>query len=197
MTALPRDKLLRFPSVEAFLAYDFPDDLPRELIDGIAVAQAAPSSEHGRIGANLSHALGNALDAARSPRFVEIGTGVRPLHRRRPTYRVPDVMIRCPDAAERIEDAAPVIVFEVLSPSNSATEMDEKARDYKSIPSIRQIVHIAQDRRLCAFQRKAGELWIAEEVAGDDAGLVLEIGITVPLAALYRNVPIENEEERA
>jgi len=193
MTALARDKSPRFASVEAFLAHEFGDDLPRELLDGIAVAHAAPSSQHARIVANLSRALGNALEASGSPCFVEAGSGVRPQRRRRATLRVPDVMIRCPGDGATPDDLQAVVVFEILSPSNSAADMDDKARDYKSISSIRQIVHVRQDRLLCSFQRRAGELWIAEEVEGTDAVLALETGTPIPLAAIYRNVPVDAE----
>jgi Uma2 family endonuclease len=196
MPAVPRNKAETFASVEAFLAHDFADDLPRELIEGAAVAHAAPSSEHARIVANLSRAIGNALDAAGSSCFVEVGSGVRPARRRRPTHRVPDLMIRCPRSNPEPGEPEPVVVIEVLSPSNSATEMDEKARDYKSVPSIRQIVHLPQDRFFCSFQRKAGDLWVADEIEGPDAVLTIEAGITVALAAIYANVAIANENRQ-
>jgi Uma2 family endonuclease len=194
MTALPRQHGLYFPSIEAFLSHEFEDDLPRELVDGIAVAHAALSPEHGRIVANLSRAIGNALNQAGSRCFVEAGSGVEPRRRRRrPTYRVPEVLIRCP-TAESGDSQHPAIVIEVLSPSNMASEMGDKARDYKSIPSIRQIIHIAQDRFLCSFQRRAGDLWIVEDIEGRDAALSLDgLDIAIPLALVYENVPVRDE----
>jgi Uma2 family endonuclease len=188
MTALPRDTTLRFASVEDFLAHSFPDDLVHELVDGIVVAHAAPTEEHGHILANLVFALHRALDEARSPCHVEAGSGVRPRRRTKATLRVPDAVVRCPQGAGANE---PVAVFEILSASNSAADMDEKTRDYKSVPSIRQIVHIAQDRPAVSFQRRAGDLWIAEELEGTDAVLRLDgLPADVPLSVVYGGVPL-------
>jgi Uma2 family endonuclease len=191
MTALPRGDRPSFASVEAFLAYEFADDRPRDLIDGIVVAHAAPSPEHARIVANLGRAIGNALEAAGSPCFVEVGSGIVPRRRRKPTYRVPDLLIRCPESDPGGEA---VVVVEVISPANTASEMDEKARDYKSVPSIRQIIHLAQDRLACSFQRKAGDLWIAEQIDGADAVLPIDgFAIRIPLAVVYRHVAIADD----
>jgi Uma2 family endonuclease len=188
MTAVPRDTALRFASVEDFLAHTFPDDLPHELVDGVVVAHAAPTEEHGHILANLVSAIHRALDEARSPCHVEAGSGVRPRRRTKATLRVPDAVVRCPQDAN---GNAPVAVIEILSASNSAADMDEKTRDYKSLPSIRQIVHIAQDRPAVSFQRRAGDLWIAEELEGRDAVLRLDgLSVDVPLSIIYDRVPL-------
>jgi Uma2 family endonuclease len=191
----PADDTPRFATVEAFMAHEFGDDLPRELIDGIAVAHAAPSSDHGGIAANLTRALGNALEAAGSPCRVETGSGIRPRRRRFATHRIPDVLIRCPQSDKRPEDQPVVAVFEVLSPSNTAAEMEEKSLDYKSVPSIRQIVHLRQDQHACSWLRRAGDLWISEEAEGPESVLVVEGGISIPLAEIYRHVLTENGEQ--
>jgi Uma2 family endonuclease len=76
-------------------------------------------------------------------------------------------------------------VFEVLSPSTVLTDRRVKAAEYASVPSILVYVMLETERPEITVRRRS-TLWEEETVAGLEADLNLpEIGITIPLAAIY------------
>jgi Uma2 family endonuclease len=73
---------------------------------------------------------------------VVIGGGVRPKLRANWNYRVPDITITCGKNQKGGHDVPdPVIIVELLSPSNKADTWDN-VRNYTTVPSIGQIVII-------------------------------------------------------
>jgi Uma2 family endonuclease len=99
-------------TAEAFLATDqsaFGDAWRYELVDGVIVAHAAPSPEHGAILAGLNMALGSRMIARKDGCRPESGSGAAPTDQQRPTARIPDALIRC--------GALPRVTFDVVSAS--------------------------------------------------------------------------------
>lgn len=104
-----------------------------DLIEGVAVMMAPPSPAHRRIARNLSELLNGAFAARHLDLFSYLGIGVRT-----PGVRnfqpEPDVVV-LPGVAgfdpcsERFRLAA-----EILSPSNTRTEIDLKLRRYREAP---------------------------------------------------------------
>lgn len=184
-------KLDKPMTVEEFLKWDSGDDYVWELIDGYPVLKdwdeaqghAAPSNIHGAITARLGRLLGNRIEAARRPCRVEVGTGTK----RNPgdrTYLIPDLAVRCGPSVRDAED--PILVVEVLSPSNSASEMNRKRAFFQGLPSMREIVEVEQDEPGVTVLRRVGDLWVHHRVEGLDATLRLEsVDADIPLADLY------------
>ena len=83
-----------------------------ELVDGLPVAQAAPSDEHAMISANLATALTNRLRGNRDC-VPLIGGAVIPKDKERRTARIPDATVRCVGKA--------VAMFEIVSPTDGIT----------------------------------------------------------------------------
>ena len=170
-------------TLEEFDAMDF-GDRRVELIDGeIVVAQAFPTPRHGQVAMSIGAALLQAVRAAESDCRVETGTGIDV--RLDTDFRLgPDVMVRCGDG-----DGEPVLVVEVLSPSNSASEMLRKLRAYQAVASITDILFLEQDEHYAQhWSRSIGEPWGAPVyLIGPDAVVrVARFGAEVSLADIYR-----------
>lgn len=173
-------------SIEEFLAWDSGDDLRYELVEGWPVAQSAPSTSHARMIVSLGAALHSRLRAAGRPRIAESGGALR--IDKRWTVRAPDLLVRCgPD--RRTADMA-VLAIEILSPSNSASEMARKRDDYASV-GIQQVLELDQDEARALLFRADGDRWIVETIRGLEASITLDsIGITIPMAEIYEDVQL-------
>jgi len=181
-------------TVEEFLVWDSGDDYVWELVDGYpvvrdydpATGQAAPSSDHGAIIAAFARHIGNALAASGRRCRLEVGTGVD--HGRKDRdYRVPDLTVRCGRSPRDADQ--PLLVIEVLSPANSASEMNRKRAFYQAIDGLAEIVEVEQDEAAAILLRRQGDQWVQSRVEGLDATLWLEsIGAGIPLADLYRDI---------
>lgn len=157
-----------------------------ELLDGQAVARAAPSPEHGAIVVNLGAALKAWLRGG--PCRVEAGSAVVPRNRGADRVRIPDLTVRCA--------GRPTILFEVISPSDGHSQIRKAVRygDLKSVDGVREIVEVVQDEPLCRIHRWRDEIagWQMLELSGAEAVLELTaIGIGVPFAEIYDGVPVE------
>jgi Uma2 family endonuclease len=171
---------------EAFLTMDQTEFGPAwryELVDGQPVAQAAPSPDHAAIIANLSAAVAEALRGIPSCRG-EAGSGVVPRRKPADRARIPDFTIRY--------SGKPVILFEVLSPSDSfgRRSYHERMQDLMNVEGAEEIIEIAQNDYVLRRYRRDQERWIIlPPLIGAEATLPLEsIGITLPVAALYEKV---------
>jgi Uma2 family endonuclease len=160
-----------------------------QLVDGEPQAMAPPNRTHGAIQAELAALISNRLRERDSPCTVIVGPGVVPRVQAAYNMRVPDLAVTCSGyESEEAALADPVLVVEILSPSNQAATW-ANVWTYTSIPSVREIlvlrtVAVAAD----LLRRGADGSWPSEPqavAAADD--LVLDsIGLRVPLAALYR-----------
>ncbi|HYH18222.1 MAG TPA: Uma2 family endonuclease [Azospirillum sp.] len=159
-------------TLEEFEAMSF-GDRKAELIDGmIVVAHAFPSSRHGDVAGGILVALANALRKARRPCRAQTGTGV-PIRLDRDYNLDPDVLVHCGGA--RDTGGKPVLVVEVLSPSNSATEMMKKLHAYQAVDSIADILLVEQDAyAVDHWTRAADGAWtLRPHLSGPDAVLAL------------------------
>ncbi len=184
-------------TVEEFLAWNPGDGLRYELVDGWPVAQSAPSTAHGRIAANLTIAIGNRLRAGKRPCVPENGGGLRIDPRW--SVRIPDLLVRCGKSREQAD--TPVLAIEILSPSNSASEMARKREDYRSV-GIVEVVEVEQDEAVVRVHRLQGKDWVIQSATGLDAVVPLRsIDLDIPLAEVYDAVsfdpPAERSAERA
>ena len=170
-------------TLEEFDAMDF-GDRRAELIDGeVVVAQAFPTARHGQVTLSLGAALLQAIRAAEADCRVETGTGID--IRLETDFRLgPDVMVRCGDG-----EGLPVLVVEVLSPSNSASEMLRKLRAYQALESITDILFLEQDEHYAQhWNRRPGEPWGAPAyLIGPEAVVrIARFGADISLAEIYR-----------
>jgi Uma2 family endonuclease len=150
-----------------------------ELVDGLPVAQAAPSDEHAMILNNLSAALNLRLRGNRD--CVPLtGAAVIPRDKNRRKARIPDATVRCQEQS--------VAMFEIVSPSDDIdTELRaRRRRDLKSVDGAALLIEIEQGAPVIHIHRRQGDFWVYDDIIGIDAILSLEaIGMEIPLSEIY------------
>jgi Uma2 family endonuclease len=105
------------------------------------------------------------------------------------SVRYPDAVVTCSPFNDRDRLVPnPVVVFEVVSASSVRTDRVVKLREYQAVPSIRRYVIVEPDAvAVTVFARDhEGEAFRATGLAEDDVLPLPEIGIDLPVAAIYR-----------
>ena len=193
MVALRRRLPTRM-TVAEFLSWDSGDASGRgwQLIDGEPVAMAPGSETHGAIQGELIGLLRDHLLEQRSPCRVIAEPGVVPRVRADRNYRVPDLGVTCAKPSLDLMVSEPVLLVEVLSPSNEA---DTRANiwAYTTIPSVRELL-VVNSTRIEAelLRRDSNGVWPEQpELIGPGGTLTLvSVDLTIPLTALYRTTAL-------
>lgn len=182
----PAPKLM---TVEEFLRWDDGTDRKFELVDGVVRLMAPPPDTHGTIVVNTALAIGRQL---RPDCRIIAEAGLRP----RSFYQA-DLAITCappvPGGSRMIEH--PVVIIEVLSPGTADHDRERKALDYRSFPSIQEVVLIATTARHVEIWRRDGERWNGHDFIGDAVARLESFAIDLPLIDVYRNVVLAPEPE--
>jgi len=119
------------------------DDQPYELVDGELISMSPTAGEHGGLMASFSRHLGNHVVPNRLGRVFAGDVGFI-IGRNPDTVLAPDVaFVRAdrlpPDQQQkRFMPLVPDLVVEIVSPSNSPHEIEEKVRRYHeaSVPLV-------------------------------------------------------------
>jgi Uma2 family endonuclease len=156
-----------------------------ELLDGRPVAMAPPTDKHAIIAGRLVHALALALAASGLPCDAAVGPGVRPANARQTRVLIPDVAVLCGDKAKR----RPVVLVEILSPSNKGTSYDERRKELMAVEGVEEVVEMEQDSVEACVYRRREDGWQTARARGEKAKLELEsLGISVRLGPLYADL---------
>jgi len=187
MSALP--KIPARMSVAEFLTWNPPSPLLWQLVDGEPQAMAPASRTHGAIQNEIGRLIANHLSERGSPCAVVTAPGVIPRVQSETNFRIPDLAVACSDYD--LEESAlsdPVLVIEILSPSNEA-ETRVNVWAYTTIPSVKEIL-IVTTAAIGAelLRRNADGSWPDRPLAIGAGELTLEsIDFRVPLTAVYRS----------
>jgi Uma2 family endonuclease len=177
-------------TLEEFLEMEENSSVLHEYVAGEVFAMAEASQAHEIVAMNLLGPLHAHLrdrpcrtyTAGRSLEFKCLGDDF--------VYR-PDVWVACGETrnakGEYVDE--PRIVMEVLSPSTARIDKREKVMSYREIPSIKEIVLVAQKAAHVVIYRRA-EQWQPKIL--DSLADVLEIRsveLAIPVRSIYRGVP--------
>jgi Uma2 family endonuclease len=88
----------------------------------------------------------------------------------------------------------PLLIYEVLSPSTEGYDRGDKFTYYKSIPSFREYLLIAQHRpHITHYVKQPDDEWDYTEVNDLNKSLYIQsVGVTVQLAEVYQDVRFES-----
>jgi Uma2 family endonuclease len=180
-------------SLEEFLAWEERQE-PRWEFDGFApVAMTGGTVEQGLIQANLIQQLGNRLQ----------GTPCRALGSHvkisvAGSIRYPDALVVCTPSPRRATViSAPVVVFEILSPSTASVDSIIKNQEYRDTPSIRHYVMLQQDTIGAMVFSREGNDWVGHVLSGNVTIPLPAIGIELPLTELYEGVTFAEPDTAA
>ena len=173
-------------TLDEFLAFDDGTDRRYELFDGHIVAMAPASDLHGALVMRLGRQIGNAL----RPGCEVIGeAGIVPPERADSWYQA-DLAVTCTGLTGQRFIADPILIVEVLSPSTAATDRDRKLPDYRTIPSLRDILVVSSSEpRIEHFHREEGG-WKIDDLRGTGTLRLQALDLTLDLADLYKGLTL-------
>jgi Uma2 family endonuclease len=168
-----------------FLEWDDGTDRRYELLDGVPVMMAPSLEAHGELVAKLTIEIGNRLQP---PCRVISEAGVL-IPERGDTYYVADLAVTCaarePGRRMVVE---PVLVVEVLSPSTSQVDRWRKVADYRTLPSVHEILVAFSDERRVEVQRRTSDGWRVDDLIGRAEISLACCDGPIPLDAVYRDL---------
>ena len=174
-------------SVDEFLNWDSDDVLRYELVDGEPGAMAPANRTHGTLQGRLATLINNQLDHENRPCSLVVEPGVVPRLLFDYNVRVPDLAVTCaPYQTEEAVLTDPVLLIEILSPSNQAKTWTN-IWAYSSIPSVQEILVLRADRIGAELLRRSpqGE-WPPRPVPVSGELMLDSIGFRANLTELYR-----------
>jgi Uma2 family endonuclease len=89
----------------------------------------------------------------------------------------------------------PVVIFEILSPSTEDHDRGRKFFFYRQIPSFKEYILVDSTKPFVEISRQEENgAWKFETVTDPDGQLfIASIGISIPMAEVYRNVRFQTE----
>jgi Uma2 family endonuclease len=170
-----------------------PHEQRYELVNGVPKMMTRVRNAHNAVVVNWVMALGAQLDRHK----YAIHTGEYALATNTESYRLPDVSVSMIDSnAKSLEMTEPQLVVEVLSPSTSYIDLNEKVEEYLALASLQAYVICAQDSRLVwTYLRDKEGQWPQKPVetsAKDDCLVIDALGLSISLADLYFGVSVDN-----
>ena len=178
-------------TLEEFLAWERRQELRYEFDGGRSFAMTGGTIEHSVIATNLVRALEDRLHGKPCRAFrgdLKILAAGR--------VRYPDAVVSCtpaPCGTDVVLD--PVIVFEVLSSSTAGTDRIAKNEEYRATPSIQRYVMLEQTRQAATVFSRIGGDWVGHVLTGSVALPLPEIGVSLPLDAVYADVEFPEPSE--
>jgi len=175
---LTAEDLLRMPD----------DDVRRELVNGEIVEMSPANFRHGELTIRLGRLLSEHVEERGGGKVVSDVGFVLNLSEDAERVRGPDVAFvsstRLPENPEKFVNGAPDLAVEILSPSETAVEVQQKLRDYLEA-GTRLVWFVAPQAKTVTVYRSDGGARLLREherLEGED---VLP-GLTIPLAELFK-----------
>lgn len=167
-----------------------------EYIDGQIISRIGTSVRHMRIAQNLAMDLWKREDVT-----WHVLNGIRMKVEATGAYVWPDVMVyeepgrfedRRPHDDEMLLD--PILLVEVYSPLTEALDRGTKWAHYRTIPTLREYVLIAQDEVNIERYVRNGNQWLYSTTSDRDGTLHLtSLDCEVPIREIYDDVKLPTE----
>lgn len=177
-------------TIEEYLLLERQAETKSDYLNGEIFAMSGASRPHNLIGGNVFA----RLHAELLERNCEVYANDMRVRTPTDLFTYPDVAAVCgkPVLDDGGQDTLlnPVLIVEVLSKSTETYDRVTKMEQYRTIPSLVEIVLLAQDHAHAEhWQRQGDGRWLVEEVDGIERTLALSsVGCELPLKAVYRKV---------
>lgn len=170
---------------EQYLEIERAAERKSEYLNGEMFAMAGTSADHNRLVRRLTLELSSQLSRRGCEPFM---LDVRVRITATGLYTYPDFAIVSgkPEFIESDTLVNPTTIIEVLSPSTEAYDRGQKFEHYRTIPTLRQYVLVAQDRR-SVHVNSLPEMKLEIYTEPDDV-VTLHPGVQVRLADLYQDI---------
>lgn len=154
------------------------------------VAMTGGTVRHSQIAMNLYAALRERLCGG-TCRPLGPDAGLRTVG---DAVRYPDALVTCTKVDDMAREVpGVVVVFEVLSPPSGHIDRIVKLLEYRAVASIRRyiIIEYASAALTVHARAEAGADWTTTALTAGDTLHLPEIGIEIPVAALFVNTGLE------
>ena len=174
-----------------YLEFERASEIKHEYLYGEIFAMAGASWNHSVICVNVSTSLN--LQLVDKDRIVT-STDLRLKTFAVSSYRYPDVMVICgkPQFVDNRNDTIsnPTIIVEVLSPSTSMIDRNEKLQEYLQIESLQEYVLVSQNQaRIERYLRQDSGDWLYTQASGLQGSIELpSVSCKLPLSDIYKKV---------
>ena len=191
MSTLPKP----FVTPEEYLDLERKAEFKSEYHDGKIFAMSGSSTRHDDIVAQLSGLMHQHLRGKKCKWYT---ANLRVLVEASGLYTYPDLSVVCgePRLTDPYEDTLtnPTLLVEVLSPSTEDYDRGRKAAMYRKMPSLQELLLIAQNSYEVELSRRGPEgNWSVVQAVGLEASIHLaSIGYTLRLSELYKRVREES-----
>jgi Uma2 family endonuclease len=195
---MPAVQITKLTEAE-YLARERANNFRSEFYQGEMFAVAGATWNHNRIKSNFEGELygklkGGKCKAVSSDQRIKVDAlGL---------YTYPDIAIVCGKAefAKSDHDALinPLVIIEVLSPSNESYDRYEKFKHYKKLDSLREYILLAQGRvGIERYVRNGGGEWQISTLTEIDEVLTLSSipNVSVKVADIYSGVEFPEPTE--
>ena len=174
-------------TVDQFLKFRFPEDNRYELVNGMIRAMTGGSPAHARVATNIVAFL----------RFKLRGTGCHAygsdlgIKLDHTNVRYPDVSVYRGEHTTREAEQAPlftdpVVVFEVLSPSTSQIDQNEKLAEYRAVGSLHAIILVDPINEHVRVVQRSGPIAWRDDLHAQPHYVALPVlGVTIPHAEIF------------
>jgi Uma2 family endonuclease len=192
--------VLKGLSFSQYLDYESTTGEKHEYYRGEVFAMVGGTPRHALIATNF---LREASERLKDSRRIAYSGDLRIKVDPSGLYTYPDASVVCGELEldKEVPNTVlnPTILVEVLSDSTESYDRGRKSSHYRRIPSLQALVLISQDRLLVeCFTRHESGGWLLTESRQLTESLALgPIGISIPLAELYRNVRFDPAESKA
>ena len=185
---------------EQYLAIERAAEFRSEFYHGEMFAMVGASRKHNLIAGDV---FGELRQQFKGRKCEVYQTDMRVKVNATGLYTYPDVVATCDDP--RFDDnhidtlLNPKIIVEVLSPSTELWDRGKKFDHYRSIPSLREYVMIAQDHvHVEKFAINADGQWALSDYRTLDDVLVLDsISCQIKLSDIYARIDFSESDEAA
>jgi len=188
----------RHMTVDQYLAFEQQSPARHEYLAGEVFAMTGSSLQHAAIATRLfaavtSHLRGTPWRAFASDVRVRVRTNMRDY------FYYPDMLVlsesdRDADGGESVPFVRTArLIAEVISPATENIDRREKAMMYREIASLEEYVLIAQEEcEVTIFRRRQNWRPVICN-ALDDLAELRSIGLSLPLAHIYRDPPAQTD----
>jgi len=159
-----------------------------ELVGGRVVMMVGASRAHGRIVSNLIVILRNQLDSQKWDVIADFGLDLG-----QETLRYPDIVVDQVGDEGDLTTTSPVLLIEVLSPSTTNVDLNDKASQYLQLPNLHAYLVFAQNESKAWCWAKGEDGFPATPLIitrADEVIHVAALRVTIPLAAVYEGVKL-------
>jgi Uma2 family endonuclease len=174
-------------SVEDYLTGEKDGEVRHEYVAGHVYAMTGASRRH----ALIAGALFGAMRPAAREHGCQLFASDMKVHVRQggeDAFYYPDLVLACdPQDREDYYVSRPCLIVEVLSETTERIDRREKLYAYTSVPSLREYILVAQDRRQVDVYRRTETDWVHETCAEGAARLDC-LDMDLALDSIYEDV---------